>query len=261
MSFSPSEITALRRVTHALLDVDVVLIGAAALREFGYCRWRSTFDLDLTVALEMSDFPGPLENLPELRRDTSIDHRWYLDQVKFDIVPAGPALRARGQVQWRDRTMSLAGLHLAFDHAVSRRLAPELVLRVAPPHVVAILKMISYCEQPFERERDLGDLAELLDKYVDDDDGRRFDDVVLESDLAWDDVSPYELGVDVSRVITVAERPWLEQFLTRARGGDAHGTLARLLRVAAFARDEHETRLLRQLDAFVRGLGAGADLP
>jgi hypothetical protein len=53
-----------------------------------------------------------------------------------------------------------------------------------------------------------------------------------------------------------AERPCVEQFLARARGGDALGTLAQLLRVASFARDERETRVLRQLDAFVRGLGA-----
>jgi hypothetical protein len=59
MSFSAAEIAALRRITQTLLGVDVVLIGAAALREFGHCRWRSTFDLDLTVALDLIDFPGP----------------------------------------------------------------------------------------------------------------------------------------------------------------------------------------------------------
>jgi predicted nucleotidyltransferase len=154
----------------------------------------------------------------------------------------------------RDRTMSLAGMHLAFEHAVSRSLAPDLVVRVAPPHVVTVLKMISYCERPSERERDLGDFVELLDDYVGDNDDRRFADGVFEADLAWEDVSAHELGTDVSRVVAGAERPLLEQFLTRARGGDALGTLARLLRVADFSREEREARLLRQLDAFARGL-------
>lgn len=257
MRFSPPELEALRRVTQTLQDVDLVLIGAAALREFGFCRWRSTFDLDLTVALDLSDFPGLLANVPELRRDPRIEHRFYMNQVRLDIVPAGPGLRAQGHVQWRDRRMSLSGLHLGFDHAVSRTLAPGVVIRVAPPHVVTVLKMISYCDQPSERERDLGDIAELIDSYLSDDDDRRFDDDVLEAGLPWDGVSAYTLGADVARVLTAAERPCVEQFLTRARGGDALGTFARLLRTASFAREEREAHLMQQLDAFERGLGAG----
>jgi hypothetical protein len=98
-----------------------------------------------------------------------------------------------------------------------------------------------------------GDIAELLDGYIDDDDDRRFENTVIAAELGWDDVSAHELGVDVSRRITAAERPCVEQFLTRARAGDALGTFARLLRVASFARDERETRVLHQLDAFVPG--------
>ena len=183
MSFSPAERHALRRIVEALVGVDVVLIGAAALREFGLCRWRSTFDLDLTVALDQDEFPGPLENLAGIRRDTRIEHLFHVDSVRLDIVPAGPTLRAQGQIRWRDRTMTLAGLHLAFTHAVSRTLAPDIVLRVAPPAVVALLKTIAYCDRPAERERDLGDFAELLERYVGEDDDRRFDDQVLAAGL------------------------------------------------------------------------------
>jgi predicted nucleotidyltransferase len=258
MSFSPAELDALRHITQALAGVDVVLIGAAALGEFGHCQWRATFDLDLTVALDQDEFPGPLAKIPQLRRDERIEHRWYAQSVQLDIIPAGPALRAQGQIHWRNRTMTLAGLHLAFEHAVRRTLAPKLLLRVAPPPIVAILKMISYCERPADRERDLGDIAELLERYVGNDDDRRFDDRVMAANLLWEDVSAHELGVDVARVITEAERPMLDQFLRLARGGDAIGTLARLMRVTSFAREEREVRVLQQLDAFVRGMGASS---
>lgn len=61
MTFSAAETKALQAIQRALGAERVVLIGAAALREFGYGRWRTTFDLDLTVALDQEDFPGPLE--------------------------------------------------------------------------------------------------------------------------------------------------------------------------------------------------------
>jgi hypothetical protein len=71
-------------------------------------------------------------------------------------------------------------------------------------------------------------------------------------------VSAHELGVDIARVITDAERPTLEHFLQLARGDDAMGTLARLLRMSYFSREEREQGLQRQLDAFARGLARSA---
>lgn len=132
-----------------------------------------------------------------MERDPRIERRWLVHGVSLDIIPAGPRLRAQGFVRWGDHTMSFAGLHLAFEHAVAGSLCASLVFRVAPPAVVVILKMISYCERPGERDRDLGDFVHLLDEYVGADDDRRFEDHVVAANLGWDDVSAHELGVDL----------------------------------------------------------------
>lgn len=253
MNFSEAELKALAEVARVLDGVDFVLIGAAALREFGHCHWRSTLDLDFTVALDGDAFPGPLEG-GMLRRDARLEHRWYSGGVSLDILPAGPRLIEQGFIRWGDKTMNLTGMQLALAHAVPRQLAPGLVIRVAPPAVITVLKMVAYCDRPAERERDLGDLAHLLEDYVGDNDDRRFEDSVVAANLDWDHVSAHELGMDVAGIITAAELPSIESFLELACGGDAQGTLARLLRVSSFARDEREQRVMGQLDAFRRGL-------
>ena len=58
--------------------------------------------------------------------------------------------------------MSLVGMDLAFKYA-ARHAGGALV---APPPVVALLKMVAFADRPAERERDLVDIAHLLDAYV-----------------------------------------------------------------------------------------------
>jgi hypothetical protein len=50
--------------------------------------------------------------------------------------------------------MDLAGLRLAFDHALSVEIEPGFTVRVAPREVVAVLKMAAYMDRPHDRERE-----------------------------------------------------------------------------------------------------------
>jgi predicted nucleotidyltransferase len=254
VSFSHAELGALRAVRRALGDVDVVIIGAAALRQLANFHWRTTYDLDLTVALDEDAYPSALVGSQELKQDIRLQHRWYAAGVSLDILPAGPSLREQGWIRWGEHRMSLAGLGLAFEHAITVALAPDLVVRVAPPAVIAVLKMIAYCERPAERERDLHDLSHLLDEYLGSDDDRRFDDRVLAAQLPWDHVSAHELGHDIGRIISASDKQAIDTFLDRALTGDVVGTLPRMLRGPTVDYDEREERLRARLDAFAVGL-------
>ncbi|HEY6559879.1 MAG TPA: hypothetical protein VI072_21495 [Polyangiaceae bacterium] len=52
-------------------------------------------------------------------------------------------------------------MDLAFEHAEQRKVVHGYTASVAPPRVVAVLKMTAYCDRPVEREHDLEDIAHL----------------------------------------------------------------------------------------------------
>jgi predicted nucleotidyltransferase len=141
--------------------------------------------------------------------------------AKVDLIPASPQLLRSGQLQWRNGdVMSLVGMDLAFEHA-ARHTGGVLV---APPPVVAILKMVAFGDRPTERERDLVDIAHLLDAYVDEDDERRWDETPdgTEFDLA----PAYLLGIDIARVLSRdAHRRVVSRFLHQIEATESSGHL------------------------------------
>jgi len=63
--------------------------------------------------------------------------------------------------------------------------------------------MVSYSDRPTERERDLEDIAHLLDSYVDEVSERRWDEAFECSEF---DLQPaYLFGLDTARIIESAE--------------------------------------------------------
>jgi predicted nucleotidyltransferase len=61
--------------------------------------------------------------------------------------------------------MSLAGSDHVFTTAVEIRAAEGLRIRVAPPVVIALLKIIAYMEDPHQRAKDLQDIRFILARY------------------------------------------------------------------------------------------------
>ena len=61
--------------------------------------------------------------------------------------------------------MSVVGFEHAFAEAVEKELAPETVMKVAPLHVLALLKIVAYMDDPNGRSKDLEDLGRLMEQY------------------------------------------------------------------------------------------------
>ncbi len=253
MSLTPAQIGALREIETVWPQVKAVIIGATGLGFYYDMRWRQTSDVDLVLALEIEDFPGALLGRDGWSRHKSKEHEFISPQgAKLDLLPVGPGVLEAGQIQWPSgQVMNVVAIDLAFDHAESHSLLDESSVLVAPPQVITLLKMASYCDRPLERERDLQDIAHLLDGYVDEDDERRWAGVPqMDFELA----PAYLLGVDVARAIdSSAHRTLITNFLARVTNSDnmAH-TIMHDNGPASWRTDDSLTRCLA---AFQLGLG------
>ena len=215
--FLPDEVEALRALVRTWPNAKMVVLGAAALRCFMPMSWRTTEDLDLTVAASIEDTTAALSFLPGWSSDPRQEQRWRTPSgIAVDVVPASDEALARGHVEWPKSgfRMSLLGMRLAFQHAVAVRVAADLEVRVAPTRVISVLKVIAYLDRPEARAKDLGDLAHIMYGYVGDDSDRRFSVEVPDDLTEYEDVAPYLLGRDVGAVVDPEERRSVMDFVT-----------------------------------------------
>lgn len=255
--FLPDEVEALRTLARTWPKAKMVVLGAAALRCFMPMSWRTTEDLDLTVAASIDDATAALSLFPGWSSDPRQEQRWRTPSgIAVDIVPASDEDLARGHIEWPRSgfRMSLLGMRLAFEHAVALRIAVDLEVHVAPIRVISVLKMIAYIDRPEARAKDLGDLAHIMYGYLGDDSDRRFSVEVPDDLTEYDDVAPYLLGRDVGAVVDPEERRRISDFVTtiddEARGP---GLLARMSILGPPAwRDPDE--VLERMRAFQRGM-------
>jgi predicted nucleotidyltransferase len=232
---------------------DVAIIGAAALQCFLEME-RFTLDVDLVVALDLEAFAEFAAELTvrEWKQEPNREHRWRAPRGSLiDLVPAGPKLRAAKQIVWPESqfAMSLVGFDHVFTQATPIVFAPDVQFKVAPPRVLALLKIISYLDEPYRRQKDLEDLQLLLRRYEAASD-RIYGDEIFAADL--EDIefaNAYLLGADLSRIATEADGDLVRAFLNKQQIPDEE--IAELDR-----EDVRQRQVLRfqlQLKAFAKG--------
>ncbi len=234
---------------------DVAIIGAAALRCF-IDLGRFTRDIDVVVALDLDDFAAFSDELKSRKwsPEHAREHRWRGPRGSvIDLLPAGPNLRAAGRVIWPKSQfgMSLAGFEHVFTRAVPFPFAPGVRFRVAPPPVIALLKIIAYTEDHYHREKDLIDLKSLFHRYEASSD-RIFGDDVFAAEL--EDIeyaNAFLLGRDVGAIATQQDAAVVRAFLSKHLVSEPER--------AELDRDEPDQRDMLQfqlqLHAFEKGFG------
>jgi predicted nucleotidyltransferase len=237
-------------------NVKFVVIGAAAVGHYVRLA-RPTADVDLAIAVGEHDLNELLGTLG-WKRDPRMLQRWHgPDGFMVDALPASAELLRAGRVRFDggDVEMSLIGFDLALDHAV-----PVLVPGYAQPVYVAslaalvVLKMVAWVERPFLRNKDLGDLAILLEQALAADDDRRWDAAhpVGAAQLEYDQQSPFFVGLSVAEIAQRAHRACVETFLERV-GSDQHAWHAVMAREAGYLGEDPEGLVARALAAFETG--------
>lgn len=255
--FTADQIEVLRHLARLWSPERFAVIGASALACFMDMRWRQTHDLDLALAASLEGLSSTLDSLPGWAHDPRIEHRWLAPgEVRVDIVPAGSEALQRGELIWpkSGRRMSLLGFRLAFTHSLPVQLSADLAVRVAPIPVLVVLKIAAYVEAPYERERDLEDIAYALEECAGSSTEERYSDEVLDAGLTYEEVRPFLLGRRVGAIVNDAEREMVEGFLRTVEGeGGGGGTQARMLVAGPSAWRRDPATMLRCICAFRTG--------
>ncbi len=109
--------------------------------------------------------------------------------------------------------MSLVGFEHVFTRALPFSFADGVHYRVAPPPVIALLKIIAFMEDQNGRKKDLFDLTELFRRYEAASD-RIFSDDVFAAELEEIDyANAFLLGMDVGAIVADEEAGILRAFL------------------------------------------------
>src|SRR5262249_48497365 len=154
--------------------------------------YRPTYDVDTAVAVDFDDFPGLVDRLVAegWKQEPKREHRWHTPEgARIDLPPAGPALRRQGHLEWPISRvkMSLVGFEHVFKDAVQVEVADDLIVKVIPVVVLALLKIVAYMDNPYERARDVQDLAVMLTRHEPRDD-LRFSEEILNIGLDYEAV-------------------------------------------------------------------------
>ena len=252
--FTPEQTAVLRTLHRIWPEEEFVVVGATAIGCHIDFRWRKTQDMDLTVAAGMEECREALARLPGWVRHERIEHEWIAGgNVRVDVVPADRAALESGHIDWPSGfRMSVAGLRAAFADNIRIDLGEQIVVRVASAAAITILKMAASLDRP-DRDRDLEDIAHLMEMVIGDDDPERWSDSVIDLELDYELVSPFVLGGRVDAIADDRERAIVEQFLARLEDpADRSASLARMVRMGPPGWREDSAALAR-LDAFRRG--------
>ena len=214
-----ADLIAIREICDEL-GADLVVIGATSLLLSMGDLGRYTHDVDLTVALDLDEFPRLIQRLAQAgwKQAPKLEHRWAAPhQTIVDLLPAGPKLCRVGSLLWpvSEFTMSLSGFSHVFANAIEMELTPGARIRVSPPLVTVLLKIIAYIEDPHRRAKDLQDIQLVLANYLDESD-RIFSDEVFDANLPdFSMVNAFLLGRDLRELASSEDARHIRAFLAK----------------------------------------------
>ena len=261
-AFTTGQTQALRQLAELWRDARFCLIGASALA----CQIdlpRQTGDLDMAVSASLDELASGLTGLAGWKKNPKKEHEWLSPTgIKVDALPAGPSLLAAGEIIWpgTGARMHLTGMRLALERGIAFEVEKGLSIPVAPVAVIAILKMISHLDRPAERERDLHDLAHILENHVPLDHDRRFAQEVLDAQVPYEHASAYLLGHDLRQLVNDEERTAVDNFVARVRD-ERHpsATQGRMARLGPSSWNQDPDELLARIEAFTLGFGGDGE--
>lgn len=254
--FTADQLGALKTLVRIWTATRFVLIGASAMRLLLGDRSRETYDLDLILGVPLDRYPADLEAEAGWSRHPKREHTWVAPgDVYVDVLPVNADKGEPSVVTWPQSgfQMSVVGLQLALEHAMTIQAEPDLTIQVAPLALIALLKMVAFLDRPDERDRDLADIALILDEYIGPADDRRYEEEIFNLGLRYEEISPFLLGKRLTEIVNPPERKVIERFVSLVENADDSTAQARMLALAPPSWHRKPEELLLRLDAFDRG--------
>ena len=239
------------------LGAECVIIGAIAFQIYFPAHDRHTADVDVALALDLNELPALRRELfaHGWKQRKNREHEWRSGRgIRLDALLAGPILRRAKAITWpeSEMKMNLAGFDHVFQRAVPHQLAPDLVLPVIPPVVLALLKMVAFLDDVHRREKDLLDIRDLFHLYAVDSD-REFSDEVFEAKLSDISLAPaFLLGMDLRSICRPDESTLVGRF-TSVVSKEGTWEFEAFRRAARFSGNRTEEALRAEVEAFRKG--------
>lgn len=252
----PEQISALNELQAACetLGSDAVIIGAAAYRAWFGDPGRYTQDVDVAVAVDMEEFAILDEalNARGWRQDASREHRWHTPaNARVDILPVGRKPRSAGRIEWprSGMVMELVGFEHVFDQAVTRETSPGTSFRVIPVPVLALLKIASFLDSPYDRQKVAQDILAIFERYELEGD-RRFSAEICDAGVSYECAGAFLLGQDLARLCKGSEAELVEKFICSLQNGTTAEAMAFARATGGLVFDESGGRRRAILAAF-----------
>ena len=232
------------------LGIEYLVIGAMArdlvlFHGFGANIERGTRDVDFGINVaNWHEFSSLRDRLLEAgyKADERRIHRLTCEDKEglpweIDIVPFGDIADEDSRVHWppeQNFAMSVFGFAEAFEHALKVQISesPEIVIPVASPASICMLKLVSWLDREIEmRPKDATDFSYLIESYrkIPEISEALYNEGHMETQ-AWDEskASAMKLGEDTARIASGETKAFIENELFNQPA-----------RLEQFARDMH----------------------
>lgn len=254
------------------MNVPFFVVGATARdiileHQFDIKPGRATIDMDIGVFISEWDQFDTLKNelIHSARFSPSKQTQCliYKDNFPLDIVPFGAIEDEDGSISWppdHEIRMSIAGFQECFQHAVSVKLSsnPELIVKMVSLAGLALLKLISWDDNPERRSKDAPDLLLIMRHYLDAGNlDRLFDegsDIIEEDSYDYDLASARFLGRDIANISSPATKAKLIEILEREANSKQGHKIALNIIQSDFYRSESYERVVEHFNALLKGL-------
>jgi predicted nucleotidyltransferase len=271
---SKTSVSILREVEEVSerLEIAFFVVGATARdiileHQFDIDTRRATLDIDIGIFISEWDQFETLKN--ELIRSTRFapsqqkQRLIYNDNFLLDIIPFGSIEDKDGLITWppdHGIRMNLSGFQECFKHAVSVKLSsnPELIIKMVSLAGLAILKLISWDDNPARRSKDAPDLLLIMRHYLDADNlDRLFDegkDIIEEDSYDYDLASARFLGRDIKNISSPTTKTKLIEILERETNSNHGHKIALNVLQSDFYRSESYERIVEHFNSLPKGL-------
>lgn len=254
------------------LDFPFFVIGATARdiileHQFDIKPARATLDIDIGILVaEWDQFELLKDELIKLGKfnpsEKETQRLFYSGNYPIDIIPFGAIAKEDGSISWPPKhefRMNVAGFQECYQHAISVKLSsnPELVVKVVSLAGLALLKLISWDDNPERRSKDAPDLFLIIRSYLDAGNLERlFDeglDIVEEDDYDYDLASARFLGRDIGSISSPDTKTKLIEILEK----EANSTQGHRIAMDIVQSDSYRNHSYEQIIEFFNVLMKG----
>jgi len=254
------------------LDFPFFVVGATARdiileHQFDIKPSRATIDIDIGVIVSKWDqfelLKDELLSLSEFNPSKQKQRLVYKNDLPLDIIPFGAIANEDGSITWppdHEVRMSVAGFQESYQHAISVKISsnPEMFVKVVSLAGLALLKLISWDDNPERRSKDAPDLFLIFRYYLDAGNlDRLFDegiDIVDGKDYDYDLASARFLGRDIGKISSPDTKAKLIEILEREADSKQGHKIAMDIMQSDSYRSESYERILEYFNALLKGI-------